>query len=598
MTSAYDIQRLGAEHLEQLERLVRKAPRIGPYAGRTGPVELLRRAEANFTNLSLGLFDGAKLVGYLLAFVGDAGESARAFGVESLQFGVPRPAVIVAGCAVTPRHQRGVTKLIFRFSQMLREREDLQRLPLCFGCSDALARQLAGRPRICLRLGHKLVRQQPGLDPDSGQPRQWLMFERPALLVRNKRRCVRDALRSIRAYAVSGRTVEVGVIQTMDDWALLEPHWNGLLAATNGGTVFQMYEYQRTWWAHLGVACDLWIVVMLRDGVPMAIVPLQLSLLRWWGDDFRCLSFIGSAPESDRPKVMTADTSEEHLLPLAQYIVAQAGAWDRLFLAEQQPADAFPILLTQQLRAAGYPVLHEPGLACPIVTLKSTWQEFLNGKTRAFRKSIKRKIAKLSEAGKPHFENVEPREPSRLLLNRYLAVERASWKAGTTVGVAQSSALIGFYDSLLARFTTAGGAQFHFLSLDGRTIAATFGLAWNRCFYSLHVAHDEAFADYSPGVVLTAMELQDAFERRAFETFDFLSGTISNKASWATATLPSVDLLATRGAIRGRLFHLIYFHMKPRSKRILARWRLLDPMRRLKRLMGARPDPFDDSDAD
>lgn len=594
MTAGYDIQQLQTAQQAQLERLVGRVPRMSPYVGRISQAEMLRRAEAMHANLSLGLFDGSTLAGYILAVAESAGEQLRIFGVQNIPDDLPTATVLVLDCAVAPHDRAAAAKLLFRFGQMLRDRNDLRRQPLCMACGGKLAASLTARPAFFRRLGFRLTRQISIVETDREDPLHALVFERQPEPVRDWPRAVRDVLRSVQSYATADGDLVVGVVQTMADWPPLEPYWNRLLAATPGATVFQTYEYQRTWWAHLGIACDLWIVVVLKDGAPVAIAPLQMSLLRWLGDDLRCLSFIGSAPESDRPRVLAANPSREPLLALAAYILSQANWWDHLLLAEQRPDDEFLAILTQQLRSAGYLVLREPGLACSIVSLRSTWSEFLSGKGRAVRKSIKRRNARLAEAGTPRFENVEPQHSPQQHLNRYLAVERASWKSGTTVGVGASSALLAFYRSLLDQFTAAGQVQFHFLSLDDRTIAATFGLVWNDCFYSLHVAHDEAFAELSPGVALTGMELQDAMQRQRLTTFDFLSGTPANKTSWATSSLPSVDLLCTRGAIRGRLFHLIYFRMKPRLKERLIRWRLLAWVKRLKSSFGASTVDEDD----
>ncbi len=590
MTAGYDVQRLQTAQQAQLERLVGRVSRTSPYVGRVSQGETLRRAEAAHANVSLGLFDGSTLAGYILAVAENARESLRTIGVQIVPDDLPLATVFVVDCAVAPRDRAAAGKLLFRFAQMLRERDDLRQLPLCIACPSDQAARLTQRPAFFRRLGFRLRHQSLIDETARADALHALVLERQPEPIRDRPRAVSDALRSIRTYASSDGQLDVGVVQTTTDWPLLEAYWNRLLTLTPGATVFQTYEYQRTWWAHLGTASDLWIVVALRNGAPVAIAPLQISLLRWLGDDLRCLSFIGNAPESDRPRVLVANPSGEQMLALAAYIVSRATSWDHLFLAEQHPTDAFLTVLTQQLPSAGYSVLRKTGLACPIVSLNTTWSEFLSGKTRAVRKSIKRRNSKLAEAGKSSFENIEPHESPQPHFDRYLAVERASWKSGTTVGVAASSALVAFYRSLLDQFAAAGQVQFHFLSLDDRTIAATFGLVWNGCFYSLHVAHDEAFAKLSPGVVLTGMELQDAFERRSYATFDFLSGTPANKTSWATASLLSVDLLCTRGAIRGRLFHLIYFRMKPRLKAMLIRWQLLRWVKRLKSSLGARAD--------
>lgn len=595
MTAGYDIQRLQAGHLERLERLNRRVPRTSPYVGRSSPAETLRRAESAHANLSLGLFDGVTLAGYILAVTENAEENLRTIGLKIVPDDLPATVVFVVDCAVVPQNRSGASKLLFRFSQMLSERDDLRSLPLCFACPGDLAAELARRPGFFRRLGFRLAQQIPIAEPGTAHPLHALVFEREHDRGRSRPRGLRDSLRSIRTTTVRGLRIDVGLIQTTEDWALLEPYWNPLLALTRGATALQTYDYQRIWWSHLGSACDLWIVVALKDGSPTAIAPLQVSLLRWLGHDLRCLSFIGFAPESDRPRVLAAANSADSVHAIAAFIAALAGEWDHLFLAEQQPGDEFHTVLARRLRAAGHLVRKLSSLACPVVSLRSTWPEYLSHKTRAFRKSLKRKTTKLSEAGAYRFENVQIRESPQLHLDRYLAVERASWKAGTTVGVAQSSALFGFYRNLVARFAISGGLEFHFLSLNDRTIAATFGLVWNDCYYSLHVSHDDAFADFSPGVILTGLELQDAFERQSVATFDFLSGTLANKAGWATATFPSVDLLCTCGAIRGRLFHLIYFRIKPRLKRLLIRRKLHQWLQRLKAILGVREDVDDDA---
>jgi CelD/BcsL family acetyltransferase involved in cellulose biosynthesis len=596
MTADYDIQRLPTGDVPRVERLIRRVPRTSAYAALATPAETLRQAEATHTNLSLGLYDGSALAGYILSVLVNAAESLRALGAPNVPDDFSTSAVFVVDCAVDPKDRAAATKLLIRFSRMLSERDDLRPLPLFLACADDLATRLARRPRFFQRLGFRLAQRIAFAESGTSQARNVLVFERLHHAVRNRSRSVRDALRSLRTLADGNHKIEVGLIETTADWALLEPHWNRLLVLTRGATALQTYDYQRIWWSHLGTACDLWIIVVLKDGLPTAIAPLQLSLLRWLGQDLRCLSFIGSAPESDRPRVLAAADSADSVRAVVEFIAARAGEWDHLFLAEQPPDDAFHTALAERLRAAGHSILQSPGLACPVVSLQSTWPEFLSRKTRAFRKSLKRKTARLAEAGPYRFENVQPGESPQQHLERYLAVERASWKAGTAAGVAQSSALVGFYRNLVARFAVRGGLEFHFLSLNDRTIAATFGLVWNDCFYSLHVAHDDAFADFSPGVILTSFELQDAFERQSIATFDFLSGTPANKAGWSTAVLPSVDLLCTCGPIRGRLFHLIYFRMKPRLRRLLIRWKLHPWLRRLKASLGVHDDMDEEED--
>jgi CelD/BcsL family acetyltransferase involved in cellulose biosynthesis len=125
--------------------------------------------------------------------------------------------------------------------------------------------------------------------------------------------------------------------------------------------------------------------------------------------------------------------------------------------------------------------------------------------------------------------------------------------------------------------------QFKFLTVGEHTVAATFGLLWNRQFYSLHISHDNDYAEYSPGVLLTALELEAAFKRGDCDRFDFLGGFLANKDNWATTITPTVALYANRPSLRGRLFQWTFFTAKPALRRLLVRFGILDAMIRIKK---------------
>jgi CelD/BcsL family acetyltransferase involved in cellulose biosynthesis len=112
--------------------------------------------------------------------------------------------------------------------------------------------------------------------------------------------------------------------------------------------------------------------------------------------------------------------------------------------------------------------------------------------------------------------------------------------------------------------------RFCFLTLDGVDIAATFGLLWRRRFYSLHVAHDAAQVDTSPGVVLTALELEPLFAGGPCDVYDFLGGFLSNKRSWSSGSQFTTALFGDRPRPRGLAFHLVYFQLKPLVRRLLS----------------------------
>lgn len=395
-------------------------------------------------------------------------------------------------------------------------------------------------------------------------------------------------LRRPRVFESPAGTVRLGVIDAEADWALLEPWWDQLLERTPGATVFQTWTFQQAWWRHCSAGHQLWIVVVCLEGVPVGILPLQLYRLPVSGLGLRTLAFIGFAPESDRPRLLSDPADKAVPGLIADYLAERRDAWDMLWLAEQAPDGPLIVELGRSLARPHWRMWRGEPEPAYRVRVSGTWSQYLAGRTHALRKDLRRKRARISRAGVLRFETVATAGAMDGALERYLAVERASWKAGTTLALAGNAAALAVYREVLGEAAAAGRARFGFLLLDDTTIAATFGLEWQHEYYSLHVVHDQRYDACSPGVLLTAAELAACFEAGAIDSVDFLTGMPANKRGWATGEVISQDYRAVRASLRGQLFHAVWLRAKPRLRLALGRHGWLDRWTRLKAALRGR----------
>jgi CelD/BcsL family acetyltransferase involved in cellulose biosynthesis len=132
---------------------------------------------------------------------------------------------------------------------------------------------------------------------------------------------------------------------------------------------------------------------------------------------------------------------------------------------------------------------------------------------RKRRKEFRRLRARLAEAGSLTVHRLEAGEPVAPWMEEFLALERAGWKGkrGTAVGcdAAHSSMLRRALPALAARSELA----FWKLALDGRPIAMLFAPLSGPRAWLCKIAHDEAFARYSPGVLLILEATRDLLAR-------------------------------------------------------------------------------------
>jgi CelD/BcsL family acetyltransferase involved in cellulose biosynthesis len=557
-----------------LPRHARKAALLAALHGGPGASislsELRRRLKANENsgaNLSIGLFRADRLIGFLLAQVEAAG------GISD-GTGTPTRFISIDDLRVRKSSRGTARQLLERFGSMLLERDDLLSLPIRARLSAGRGSHAERFEAELLETGFRVTARQSAAP--TGPIELTLALDVP---LAPELRPVAALLKDAERWRQDAHEIVVGVIDDMSGWRGLEPYWNALARQTPGAKVFQAYEYLRAWRIHLGWSARLYIVVVLRDGVPAAIAPMKIGASRWLRREQPCLEFLGEPPESDRPTVLVAPADAPLVDFIADYLVKKSEVWERMSLDEQASDGLLFRSLVPRLRAAGFHVSCVEGPASPIVEIRGGWDAYLASRTRGIRKNLKRRAKQLRDLGTLSLEASDGADAVEAL-ERYLAVEAASWKGRLTiVGVSQSAAHLSFYRELARRWATPLGMRFRFLTVDGITMAATFGLCWQRALYSCHVTHDDRYGMHSPGVVLTALELEEAFERKDIDVMDFLSGILRNKGSWVTATLPCFNVHVDRDDWRGRHFQRFHYRFKPGVKRLFERLQLLERYR-------------------
>jgi CelD/BcsL family acetyltransferase involved in cellulose biosynthesis len=132
----------------------------------------------------------------------------------------------------------------------------------------------------------------------------------------------------------------------------------------------------------------------------------------------------------------------------------------------------------------------------------------LRGKKR---KELRRLRNRLEEDGAVAFERLDDRAMLGRWTLDFLALEGAGWKGreGTALGGDPASAKF-FADALLSSFDR-GALRFYRLTHGGKPIAMIVNFIEGAAGYSFKIAYDEAYARYSPGVMLE-IEMMKALE--------------------------------------------------------------------------------------
>ncbi|QDH36251.1 GNAT family N-acetyltransferase [Porphyrobacter sp. YT40] len=118
------------------------------------------------------------------------------------------------------------------------------------------------------------------------------------------------------------------------------------------------------------------------------------------------------------------------------------------------------------------------------------------------RKELRRQHNRLAEEGALTFERLAGDEDLAAWTAEFLALEAAGWKGAAGSALASAPDTRALFEQALAGAAAAGRLERLALRLDGRAIAMLVNFITPPGAYSFKTAFDEAFARFSPGMLL------------------------------------------------------------------------------------------------
>ena len=171
------------------------------------------------------------------------------------------------------------------------------------------------------------------------------------------------------------------------------------------------------------------------------------------------------------------------------------------FLPEDGPfaAALAPILRRARMPAADFN-RHQRALLAPSGERSFYFERRLG---RHQQKELRRKWRRLAETGAVLIAAATESAAVGRALDDFFALEAGGWKGRAGTAIADHEELRRFIATAVRNLAAEGKAAINRIMVDGRAIAAAIVLRSGRCAWFWKIAYDEAFARYSPGVMLT-----------------------------------------------------------------------------------------------
>lgn len=302
-------------------------------------------------------------------------------------------------------------------------------------------------------------------------------------------------------------------------WAL-RPEWNDLVRRSSCDTLFLTWEWQSTWWKHLGEGTLLLLGFRAEsDGRLIGIAPL----FHTQNDDGKSvLNLNGCRDVSDYLDLIIEVGQEDAVYhALLDYLKNEAAAWDLVDLCNIPQNSPTPVRLRELAEAQGYQTLVEIEDVCPIIELPPSWDDYLMMLDKKQRHEVRRKLRKADREVDTRFLIVGPEHDLRAEMQDFVELHQ---KSAPEKDEFMDPQMQGFFFEVAEVLQANGWLQLAFVVMDGQKSASLLNFDYGGTILVYNSGYDPMqFHQLSPGIIVTARCIEHAIAlgRRKF---DFLRG--------------------------------------------------------------------------
>jgi len=301
-------------------------------------------------------------------------------------------------------------------------------------------------------------------------------------------------------------------------WAL-RPEWNDLVHRSRCDNLFLTWEWQSTWWEHLGEGKLLLLGFRADGGRLVGIAPLFHTQT---DDGKPALYMNGCRDVSDYLDLIVEVGQEEAVYrELLDYLQNQAPPWDLVDLCNIPQDSKTYVQLREMAEDQGLQALVEVEDVCPIIDLPSDWEDYLTMLDKKQRHEVRRKLRKADGEADTRFIIVGPDHDLQTEMQNFIDLHQ---KSTPEKDAFMDPQMQGFFFKVAQVLQAQGWLQLVFVEMDGQKAATLLNFDYGDAILVYNSGYDpNQFRHLSPGIVVTARSIEYAITQGRSK-FDFLRG--------------------------------------------------------------------------
>jgi CelD/BcsL family acetyltransferase involved in cellulose biosynthesis len=279
---------------------------------------------------------------------------------------------------------------------------------------------------------------------------------------------------------------------------------------------FVLPPWLKVWWQELGAEAELYLSSVRQGERVIGVAPLLVREGK--------ASLVGSVDVCDYLDFVVAPGREQDFFGVLLDDLRGKGV-NHLDLRPLRPDSTVLTHLVSIAQNQGYEVLCQPEDVSVELNLPATWEEYLTILTAKQRHEVRRKLRRLSEAGKVDYHFVEGSVAVHDAMDIFLKMFTESRQDKATFLTAQMES---FLRSLANSMTEAGLLRLGILELDMLPAAMIMCFDYNDCLYLYNSGYDPQYNTLSAGLLCKVLCIKESIQEGK-KRFDFLKGSETYK---------------------------------------------------------------------
>lgn len=348
--------------------------------------------------------------------------------------------------------------------------------------------------------------------------------------------------------------MKIRIVDSESGLSELENPWNKLAAQCPNHSIFSSYDYNSIAWKHFNSPNDRLFVLALYDGSELkAVAPMRITKQKIFYIPTRTIEFI-AAWEGDKPSIIAPECEEVAWHAIFDFLSSEFVHWDVLKIAEQ-PQNSTLHTRIDTLSDKGYLCQITHDSISYYIDLTGSWDSYLATiRSRVKREWLKDRKKLETLTGGLSVEIISQPDRVTEALDRFIALEKKSWKGEAKIGVHSNPSRRLFYGELAQSMARKKQVEIFFLKAGDIDVAASIQYIYRDVVYGHQITYNTDYAKTTPGVQMMTYEFEHCFNR-GLRKFDMLGmspahGVSSFKANWASGKEDTVQFLVLNKKIR------------------------------------------------